>query len=550
MRYLSFESSGRINSISYQNYWIQIIFVFKIIVRLGSNHLKFILVFVFSICSLVAATAFASDGTREAQKLLNKLGYNVGTVDGIYGKKTERALEEFYSTRSDFYDGTLDGNELKALQKAVEVADNNSTMPKESKTNTFTNSLPANYFAGFGTQWYVNIHNWRDGGLGKKRYFEPLETDLNRYKKAGAPVMRFQVNMDGAIFWKECNWQADGNYDVRNTCYHINYKLASDNSWKKQINFLREKQNNPVIDEYVKGALRLQEAGFHVIIVPQDFFWGNGGNWITSSDIPLLHAYLERDKNFQTFYIEFSQYLVSKLIKSGVKNFSFQTLNEPRFCENGRPQVNQWQRLERRIIDSVRTLSPELYIISSAVCTAADQPLSKEKRYTSLNTYLPNHKKLRNISYAIHMRNPRLIHIAENQQLESGTKLHYPFKKIDEAVAESKNSLKKIKLYNKIKPNLQHYRKIFSDIAKTAQSRKVRIIITEWSISKPDYGLPKSHRVNLVRDVLSASKEYNIPIIYNGLLGRDGLSSTTDNERRPSHDFDEKILKEFSVVNF
>ena len=92
--------------------------------------MKFILVFVFSICSLFAATAFASDGTREAQKLLNKLGYNVGTVDGIYGKKTERALEEFYSTRSDFYDGTLDGNELKALQKAVEVADNNSTMSK------------------------------------------------------------------------------------------------------------------------------------------------------------------------------------------------------------------------------------------------------------------------------------------------------------------------------------------------------------------------------------------------------------------------------------
>ena len=90
----------------------------------------------------------------------------------------------------------------------------------------------------------------------------------------------------------------------------------------------------------------------------------------------------------------------------------------------------------------------------------------------------------------------------------------------------------------------------FSDIAKTAQSRKVRIIITEWSISKPDYGLPKSHRVNLVRDVLTASKEYNIPIIYNGLLGGDGLSSTTDNKRRPSHDFDEKILKEFSVVNF
>ena len=117
--------------------------------------LKTIFTSLFSVIFLSASGVFAD--IKTAQTYLKQMGYNVGTVDGIYGKKTERALEEFYSTRSDFYDGTLDGNELKALQKAVEVADNNSTMPKESKTNTFTNSLPANYFAGFGTQWYVNI---------------------------------------------------------------------------------------------------------------------------------------------------------------------------------------------------------------------------------------------------------------------------------------------------------------------------------------------------------------------------------------------------------
>ena len=40
MRYLSFESSRRTNPIDYQNYWIQIIFVLKIILRLGNIRLS------------------------------------------------------------------------------------------------------------------------------------------------------------------------------------------------------------------------------------------------------------------------------------------------------------------------------------------------------------------------------------------------------------------------------------------------------------------------------------------------------------------------------
>ena len=36
----------------------------------------------------------------ESQKLLNQLGYNAGSVDGVYGGKTERALIQFYKDRS------------------------------------------------------------------------------------------------------------------------------------------------------------------------------------------------------------------------------------------------------------------------------------------------------------------------------------------------------------------------------------------------------------------------------------------------------------------
>ena len=36
----------------------------------------------------------------EAQRLLNKIGYNAGIVDGIYGSKPKSALVSFYSDKS------------------------------------------------------------------------------------------------------------------------------------------------------------------------------------------------------------------------------------------------------------------------------------------------------------------------------------------------------------------------------------------------------------------------------------------------------------------
>ena len=50
-----------------------------------------------SLCFFLATSAFAitTDAVKRLQSQLNYLGYNAGSVDGQYGKKTENALKEF-----------------------------------------------------------------------------------------------------------------------------------------------------------------------------------------------------------------------------------------------------------------------------------------------------------------------------------------------------------------------------------------------------------------------------------------------------------------------
>jgi len=211
--------------------------------------------------------------------------------------------------------------------------------------------------------------------------------------------------------------------------------------------------------------------------------------------------------------------------------------------------VREWAALERRIIMGARTAAPGLHVVSSAVCTAGDQPLSRGQSYRSAGTYLPDHGDIGNITYALHMRNPRLIHIADHQDLVPGTTVRYPYQPLSNAAAQSDGARDQIDIYNSVQPDADFYASMFAEIARVGQLRGARIIVTEWSISKPDYGLPREDRVQLVSDVLRASRSAGVPIIYNGLLGRDGLSSSRDSIRRPSHDFDPMLLAAFGAAN-
>lgn len=83
--------------------------------------MRLLLALIIYFCSLIASPLYASDDTREAQKILNELGYDAGTIDGVLGKKTEHALNEFYSKISGSYDGTIDINEITDLKLALKT---------------------------------------------------------------------------------------------------------------------------------------------------------------------------------------------------------------------------------------------------------------------------------------------------------------------------------------------------------------------------------------------------------------------------------------------
>ena len=55
----------------------------------------------------------------EAQTLLNRLGYNAGVADGIYGQKRIALLKNFYSDLGFKYDGVLSEAELSDLENVV-----------------------------------------------------------------------------------------------------------------------------------------------------------------------------------------------------------------------------------------------------------------------------------------------------------------------------------------------------------------------------------------------------------------------------------------------
>ena len=75
---------------------------------------KYLVLIVFLLSSIAA---LADQKTTAAQRLLNDLGYNAGSVDGAWGKKTRTSLEQFYIDQNLRFDGTLDQQELKLLKR-------------------------------------------------------------------------------------------------------------------------------------------------------------------------------------------------------------------------------------------------------------------------------------------------------------------------------------------------------------------------------------------------------------------------------------------------
>ena len=77
---------------------------------------------------LTAGAVNADADVQKAQRLLNALGFDAGSVDGQWGKKSETALSEFLTSQNQTFDGNLDQSELDVLQAAA-TAKNVSIKP-------------------------------------------------------------------------------------------------------------------------------------------------------------------------------------------------------------------------------------------------------------------------------------------------------------------------------------------------------------------------------------------------------------------------------------
>lgn len=103
-------------------------------------------ILVIALLIMLATNLSAGQQIAEAQRLLNALSYSAGSVDGVYGSKTERAIVQFYKDNGKVFDGKLGENELDALKNKLDAL-KRETKNKDQIVNDLV--FPKYFYTGF-----------------------------------------------------------------------------------------------------------------------------------------------------------------------------------------------------------------------------------------------------------------------------------------------------------------------------------------------------------------------------------------------------------------
>ena len=76
-----------------------------------------------AIIFLSTQATYADSRVKAIQQKLSQLGYQPGVADGIWGKKSEAALNQFLSSKGLTFDGKIDINELELLETVFLLVD-------------------------------------------------------------------------------------------------------------------------------------------------------------------------------------------------------------------------------------------------------------------------------------------------------------------------------------------------------------------------------------------------------------------------------------------
>ena len=124
--------------------------------------IKYICAGMFIFCT---STVHADTMTADAQRMLNRLGFSAGAVDGAYGRNTRTALEQFYSSLGQQYDGNLDTNEIADLTAAT------AALPPIAQYKNW--DLEDLQMEGIRTQfWFSSMYKDRPSGGTTKGFSE------------------------------------------------------------------------------------------------------------------------------------------------------------------------------------------------------------------------------------------------------------------------------------------------------------------------------------------------------------------------------------------
>ena len=105
-----------------------------------------------------------SQQVKDAQVLLNSLGFNAGPEDGLDGDKTKLALVEFYSSQQKTFDGELIENELVDLMNFIDAK------ALKSETKTVIYKEPSNDNDVFGIILFLGLIVFLITVLRKKKH--------------------------------------------------------------------------------------------------------------------------------------------------------------------------------------------------------------------------------------------------------------------------------------------------------------------------------------------------------------------------------------------
>lgn len=142
------------------------------------NNLKFLILTVS--LTIASQIVLADARVKAVQEKLLELGYEPGVVDGLWGRNTKSALEQFMSSKGQSFDGTLDENELQLLEiKNIRCAAKPHARANGMLAKSWSRevSCPAEVFiaADLKHETKIEIENTLDAAAIEWGHYGPIE---------------------------------------------------------------------------------------------------------------------------------------------------------------------------------------------------------------------------------------------------------------------------------------------------------------------------------------------------------------------------------------